>query len=46
LKRQEHIDMVAAILTSGHVINTAHEEDIGEAIGLFKRYRNQLESII
>jgi len=46
MERKEQINIIAAILTTGHVMNTNYEEKIPEVLKLFDRYRKNLEELI
>jgi hypothetical protein len=46
LDRAEQVNLIAAILTTGHVINTNYEEKIPEVLKLFDRYRKNLEEML
>lgn len=46
LDRDEQINIVAAILTTGHVMNTNYEEKMPEVLKLYDLYRKNLEELI
>ena len=46
MDRTEQINIIAAILTTGHVMNTNYEEKIPEVLKLFDRYRKNLEDYL
>jgi hypothetical protein len=46
LDRDVQINIIAAILTTGHVMNTNYEEKIPEVLKLYERYRKNLEEFI
>lgn len=46
MEKNEQINIIAAILTTGHVMNTNYEEKIPEVLKLFDRYRKNLEEFI
>ena len=44
MDKQEQLNIVAAILTAGHLINTKDwEENIDDAVMTFTRYRERLK---
>ena len=42
----ELVNIVAAILTSGHLVNTSYEERFRETVEIFQRYRSELEKVM
>ncbi len=43
MDREEQINLVSAILASGHIVNTSYEERFRETVEIFLRYRTELE---
>jgi hypothetical protein len=43
MDRDEQLNILAAILASGHIVNTSYEERFRETIEIFLRYRTELE---
>jgi hypothetical protein len=46
MDREEQLNILAAILASGHVINTSYEERFRETVEIFLRYKKELENEI
>jgi hypothetical protein len=46
MDREEQLNIIAAILASGHVINTSYEERFRETVEIFLRYKKELENEI
>ena len=46
MDREEQINILAAILASGHVINTSYEERFRETVEIFLRYKKELQKEI
>jgi len=46
MDREEQVNLVAAILTSGHVVNTSYEERFRETVEIFQRYKSELEKVL
>ena len=43
MDREELINIIAAILASGHIVNTSYEERFRETVEVFLKYRSELE---
>jgi hypothetical protein len=46
MDHDELVNIVAAILTSGHLVNTSYEERFRETVEIFQRYRSELEKVM
>ena len=46
MDREEQVNFVAAILASGHIVNTSYEERFRETVDIFLRYRTELEKVL
>jgi hypothetical protein len=46
MDREEQVNLVAAILASGHIVNTSYEERFRETVEIFQRYRTELEKVL
>ena len=46
MERDDQINLIAAILASGHIINTSYEERFRETVEIFQRYREELEKAL
>ena len=46
MDREEQVNLVAAILASGHIVNTSYEERFRETVEIFERYRTELEKVL
>ena len=46
MDREDQVNLVAAILTSGHVVNTSYEERFRETVEIFQRYKSELEKVL
>jgi hypothetical protein len=46
MDREEQLNILAAILASGHIVNTSYEERFRETIEIFLRYKKELEKEI
>lgn len=46
MDRDEQVNIIAAILASGHIVNTSYEERFGETVEIYKRYRKELEKVL
>jgi hypothetical protein len=46
MDREEQVNLVAAILASGHIVNTSYEERFRETVEIFQRYRAELEKVL
>jgi hypothetical protein len=46
MDKATEINILAAILTSGHIVNTSYEERFKETIEIFQRYKKELQDII
>ena len=43
MDKDELVNLLAAILASGHIVNTSYEERFRETVEIFLRYRTELE---
>ncbi len=46
MDREELLNILAAILASGHIVNTSYEERFRETVEIFLRYKKELEKEI
>jgi hypothetical protein len=46
MDREEQVNLVAAILASGHIVNTSYEERFRETVEIFQRYKSELEKVL
>jgi hypothetical protein len=46
MDRDEQLNLIAAILASGHIVNTSYEERFRETVEIFQRYREELEKTL
>jgi hypothetical protein len=46
MDRDEQLNIIAAILASGHIVNTSYEERFRETVEIFLRYREELEKTL
>ncbi len=46
MEKNTERNIVAAILTMGHIINTSYEERFRETVEIFQRYQKDLEKVI
>jgi hypothetical protein len=46
MEKGTEINILAAILTTGHIVNTSYEERFRETIEIFQRYKKELQEVI
>jgi hypothetical protein len=46
MEKDELLNILAAILASGHIVNTSYEERFRETVEIFLRYKKELENEI
>ena len=46
MDKETEINLVAAILTMGHIINTSYEERFRETVEIFQRYQKDLKGVV
>ena len=46
MDKNTEINFIAAILTTGHIVNTSYEERFRETVEIFQRYKKEVEKIL